>query len=122
MNKLPYHQLVYVAGPYRAYEGHPVEENIQKAREAAIRLWQAGNAVICPHANSAGMDGIIPDDEFIRRDLLIVARCDSIYLLKDFRKSRGALEEQAVAVKFGLEIYYEEEETLEPSGTNRTDE
>jgi len=102
------HKLIYVAGPYRAGHGRTVQDNIENARKAAVALWQAGHTVICPHLNTAGMDGVIPDDEFIVRDLLIVARCDALYMLKAWRDSKGACIERKYAIGKGIPIHYEE--------------
>ena len=42
-----------MAGPYRADTIYGVAQNIQKARDVALRLWKLGYAAICPHSNTA---------------------------------------------------------------------
>ena len=96
-------QVVFISGPYRGN----IEQNIANARMAAIRLWKAGYAVICPHMNSARMDGECPDDYFLEGDLEILKRCDIIYMLKNWESSRGASAELKLAKEIGLEVVYE---------------
>ena len=98
-------QVVFVSGPYRGN----IEQNIANARMAAIRLWKAGYAVICPHMNSARMDGECPDDYFLEGDLEILKRCDIIYMLKNWEESEGASAELSLAKEIGLEVIYEDE-------------
>lgn len=98
--------LIYVAGPYRAYDEKTVDYNIAIARSAAIALWKKGHAVICPHTNSAHMDEAgISDEQFIAGDLVMVARCDAIVLLPNWQKSIGAIQEYEYAKSLGLEIF-----------------
>jgi hypothetical protein len=96
-------QVVFISGPYRGN----VEHNIIMARRAAIKLWQQGYAVICPHMNSARMDGECPDDYFLEGDLEILKRCDIIYILKNWEESEGASAELSLAKEIGLEVVYE---------------
>ncbi|HQE20292.1 MAG TPA: hypothetical protein PK607_17460, partial [Aggregatilineales bacterium] len=75
MKVRPY--LVYVAGPYRAATVDGIRENIEAARRVARRLWQAGYPTICPHMNTAFMDGAAPDEVWLQGGLVILERCDA---------------------------------------------
>lgn len=97
-------KLIYVAGPYRGKTISDVYQNIQEARKHAGWLWEQGWAVVCPHLNSAFMDGICPDESFILGDLEILSRCDAIYLLPRWQESKGATEEYYHAIRRGIEI------------------
>jgi len=103
-NKL---KLVYIAGPYKADTPRGIVENIQKAEAVAIKYWKAGYAVICPHKNSALFDGIIPDDEWVKRDLEILFRCDVVVMMQGWKDSEGAKKEHDFALQNGIEIIYE---------------
>lgn len=101
-------KLVYVSGAYRSNCPNGVWENINRAREAAVKLWNQGYAVICPHTNSIFMDGVNTDTTFLDGDLEILRRCDCIYMLKGWYKSQGATAELELAKHLNKEIIYEE--------------
>jgi len=101
-------KIIYVAGPYRGKSEREVFHNIVRAREAALKLWDEGWAVICPHTNSMFMGSRLGGDEaFIEGDLEILRRCDIVYFLKGWQKSKGASLEWEEATKLKKEIYYQ---------------
>jgi len=103
-------QLVYIAGPYRAPTIRGVVENIQRAEKVAIRYWQYGCAVICPHKNTALMDGSVNDndhDVWLKGDLEMLKRCDVIVMMNDWQSSEGAKAEHEFAKENGIEIVYD---------------
>jgi hypothetical protein len=81
--------LIYIAGPYSAPTEIGILDNIRKACEARDRLIENGWAVVCPHANTANMDNTNPGI-YYRMDLALLARCDAIYMLKNWENSTGA--------------------------------
>jgi nucleoside 2-deoxyribosyltransferase len=98
--------LIYLAGPYRSKDGFAgVERNIHKAKQAAQEFWKHGFAVICPHANTAFMDGTVSADEFIAGDLEMVSRCDAVIMLKGWVDSEGAKQEFDFANKNGIYVW-----------------
>lgn len=101
--------VIYIIGKYRASTEYGLKENIQEAEEAAIRLWRDGWVVICPHKNTAFFGGTCPDETFLEGDLVILARCDAVYLLPNWIRSEGAKVELELAQELGLEIIYGEE-------------
>ena len=102
MKVRPY--LVYVAGPYRAATVGGICENIEAARRVAQRLWQAGFPTICPHMNTAFMDGAAPDEVWLQGDLVILGRCDAIVLTPGWACSSGAVAEREAARLLGLVV------------------
>jgi len=101
-------RVIYIAGAYRNRTEWGLIENIRHAERVAIKLWQRGYAVICPHLNTAHFGGLCTDDTWLKGDLEILSRCDAIYVLDNWKQSRGAQEELKLAIKLRLEIYYEE--------------
>ena len=99
-------RIVYIAGPYRAPNANGILRNILAARELAIRVWQAGLVPLCPHLNSACMDGVVPDDAFLRGDLDLLMRCDAVLCLPNWPESEGARREIALANKRDIPIFY----------------
>lgn len=99
--------LAYVSGPYRDKRGvRYVEENIRKAEAVAVELWRMGIPAICPHANTRHFDGIIPPEDFIEGDLVMVSRCDLIVMMEGWEKSEGAKVELEHAMRLGIRVAY----------------
>ena len=99
-------KLVYIAGPYRAPTPWGVEQNIQAAVLAAAQVWAAGLAAVCPHANSAHMEGVTTDENFLAGTLEMLRRCDAILVIEGWKNSEGARGEVDEAVRLGLPVLY----------------
>lgn len=83
-------KVVYIISPYRHNGGiYYIMRNIQKAERIAVILWEMGYAVICPHKNSALLDGIVKDDAFLKGDIEILRRCDVAVVSDDWAESVG---------------------------------
>lgn len=97
--------VAYVAGPYRAETVNGIVENIQRARSVALELWRMGYVVICPHLNSALMDGAVTDEVFLEGGLELVRRSDFVVLVGNWRESEGTLAEVELALKLDIPVY-----------------
>lgn len=102
-------KVMYIAGAYRGKTVWRTRQNIKKAEEAAAKYWQEGFAVICPHKNSALMDGLVSEDHWLDAYIEILKRCDIILMLDNWRESEGAKQELKIAVNHGITVWYEEE-------------
>lgn len=100
-------QIVYISGPYRNKSINGMWENIAVARKVALKYWRLGYAVICPHLNTAFMDGACPDDVWLQGDLEILLRCDVVVMLSGWEKSEGACEEHEIAIEDKKQVIYE---------------
>ena len=100
-------KLVYISGAYRAPTLYGVVRNIRRAERTALKYWKKGYAVICPHKNTALMDGGCCDKVWLDGDLEMVRRCDMIVMMRNWRKSEGARNEHALAKRLGIRIVYE---------------
>lgn len=78
--------IVFISGPYRGNVAH----NIAIARKHAEKIWQAGYCALCPHLNSAHMDGLCDDSAFLEGDMAMLRRSDMIYLIPGWERSIGA--------------------------------
>ena len=98
---------MYVAGPYNG----DTKQNIENAEKKSIELIRAGFAVITPHKNTAGYekyeDGNISAQTWLDLDLVILARCDILYVLKNSENSKGTQAEIAFAEKHNIPIMWE---------------
>ncbi len=100
-------KVVYIAGPYRSHTVNGIVNNIRAAEAVAIKYWQMGYAVICPHKNTALFDGVCDDNIWLDGDLEILKRCDTIVMMTGWSNSSGANAEHALAIELGIEIIYE---------------
>ena len=100
-------KVIYISGPYRG-DGTPdqIFENIMRARAAAKKVWQDGNAAICPHMNTAFMDGAADDSVWLKGDMAILCRCDEMYVLPGWEDSAGTKQEIVTASCLKLPITY----------------
>lgn len=102
-------EVLYVIGPYRAATVREVVENIRRAEAVALKYWQLGYVVICPHTNSALFDGAISDEVILRGDIEIMKRCDGVVILPGWQSSAGSIGEIKVAVERRLRIIFEDD-------------
>ena len=100
------HRVIFIAGPYRAKTEYELEEHIQEAEDAAIRLWQQGRIVICPHKNSAHFGGCCPDEVWLEGDLELLRRSDAVFMLPNWQQSEGARNEHAETIRLNKEVIY----------------
>jgi len=106
-------KLVYVAGPYRAATPRGIVENIRRAEALALRVWKAGAACVCPHLNTALLDGAADDSVWLSGDLEIIRRSDALVLVEGWERSNGTREEIALARSLGLPVFVEFDGLLE---------
>lgn len=97
-------KLVYIAGPFRAPSAWEIEQNIRRAEELALRVWQAGHVAICPHTNTRFYQGAAPDEVWLEGDLVILRRCDAVLLVEGWERSVGTLAEIAEARRYGIPV------------------
>ena len=102
-------EVVYISGAYRSDTKNGVYENIQKARKVALKYWKLGYAVICPHMNTAFMDGACSDDTWLNGDLELLRRSDIVVMMPGWQDSAGAKEEHSLVMGLDKMIIYEKE-------------
>jgi len=100
--------LVYVAG---AYKGDTVT-NIAKAEAVSIALIKNGWNVFTPHKNSSGYEKYecdeLKEQTWIAMGLGTLVRCDVLYVMNNWRESRGTHGEILFASTHGIPIFWEE--------------
>jgi len=102
-------KVIFISGPYRGYGIWPLswvrrQTNIRRARKVALKYWEKGYVVICPHLNTMNFDGICEDEIWLRGDIEILNRCDEIVMMKNWKKSVGAIQEYKTAIQQGIFI------------------
>jgi hypothetical protein len=109
-------KIIYIAAPYRSDKGEwYVRQNIRIAEEAAVFVWSNGGVALTPHKNTSGFGGVngLPDSVWLEGDLELLRRCDAVWMVDEWRSSRGARQERAIALEIGLPILYSKKDVLE---------
>jgi len=94
--------MIYVSGPMTGYEqfNYPAFERVTK------ELRELGLAVISPHEINPN-DGSVSYEDCLRRDLLSLLLCDSMYMMLGWNASKGATLEKHIADCLGFKIEFE---------------
>ena len=103
------YELLYISGAISAEKKHMVSLNVKRGKHYARKWFQKGYAIHCPHLQTDGFSDIGQWDDFIDRDLSILAKCDGIVMMPGWRYSRGACVEHMFAEKEGIKIIYDDE-------------
>lgn len=103
--------LIYVAGPYTSDKSHIVDLNMLKAKHASIDLWRLGWAVITPHLNSGRFEAYkdLTYEMFANGTMEMMERCDAVFMLNDWKESKGAKAELVRASQLNIPIFYEKD-------------
>lgn len=100
-------EIVYIVGPYRSTNGiYGVVNNIRRAEKVALKYWKKGYAVICPHKNTALMDGAATDKMFLDGGMKLVEVADIIVVMENWKQSEGSRAEVDLAKKLNKRIIY----------------
>lgn len=121
-------KIAYTAGPYRAPHIWGVVQNIRAAEAVAVELWRMGIAALCPHKNTALLDGATGGAGFgdaavwLEGDLEMLRRCDLIVMVPGWEQSQGAKAEREEAKARGIPVMYwpQDRELLERLGSGIT--
>lgn len=100
--------LVYISGKITAPTREEVLANIDAAARVAGEWMKAGHSVICPHTNSGGIVDAgyeFTHAEWMKADLMMIARCDALVMVPGWETSKGAKEEHDYATKLGIPIF-----------------
>ena len=115
-------KIAYISGPYRAPTMAGVRSNINRAMDIAreVWTWPGVDFVLCPHGNSAFLDGENTDKKFIDGDLKFIYECmqpgNVMVMVPGWRHSYGASGEYLAAVECGIKIleWHEQSRSAEP--------
>lgn len=100
-------KTIYIAGPYRADTTHKIQENIADARLVAAEVWKMRHVALCPHLNSANMDGLVDDEVFLKGGLVLLEKCDAVMVVPGkFHRSKGTMSEISYATTHEIPVFY----------------
>lgn len=98
-------KVAYIAGKYTDDSTYAIRNNIRRAEEVNEWAWQNGYAAICPHTNTAFLDGLCNYEVWANGDLAILERCDLVILVPGWEDSKGTREEIKFARMCNIPIY-----------------
>lgn len=90
---------VYISGPI---SGHPYEDVEKNFNDVEARLQEDGFEVVNPLNN--GLTKNNSWHEHMKADIKLLMECDTIYLLKGYRDSKGAMIEYDLARILGYDV------------------
>ena len=93
---------IYISGQI---SGQPWEETVAKFQVVEDRLKGQGHEVVNPLKN--GLSVTATWEEHLALDIVHLLKCDAIYMLANWRFSRGATLEKNIAEMTGKEVIYE---------------
>ncbi len=103
-------KVVYIAGAFRAPTQNGIHKHVELARQASLKLWKEGYAVICPHIMTETFQGECSDEVWLKGCAELLKRCDEVYVLKNWHYSQGSIDEIKLARDLGMKVRYEEDE------------
>ncbi len=112
--------LIAIVGRYYAVkeDGNPdyykIEEHIQLAEKFAVEIWNAGFAVFTPHLNTCHFEMKAKVSELVYQafDLFILKQMDCVFVLPNWKESRGGRKEVEVALENNIPIFDSIEEMI----------
>lgn len=101
-------ELVYVCSPYAEYDGHTIQENIEKAKVYCRAVAKCGYIPFASHLLYTSIyDDSIPEERAygIELGIKMLDRCDMVWVFGDYISS-GMKQEIGYAIKKGIPILY----------------
>lgn len=98
-------KVVYIAGAFRAETPWLIEQNVRKAEEYSLHVWQSGGVALCPHTMTRFFQSSAPDCTWVDGTLELLKRCDAMLVVPGYEKSVGTLGEIEQAKKMEIPIF-----------------
>lgn len=92
---------MYISGPISGYD---TDERMEAFGRASKKAETMGYKAVNPMADP--IDGW-EWDEYMRRDIAMLCKCDAIMLMSGWENSKGACLEKQIADALGMEMFYD---------------
>jgi hypothetical protein len=99
-------KLVYLSGPLRGRSRWEEEKNTREAEETYMSLLRLSLVVHVPHTTARFAQDVLPVDEWLHREFVIIRRCDGLVMMPRWEKSEGACIEKEYADRVGIQVFY----------------
>ena len=96
---------IYIAGPFRAKTAWAVEQNIRRAEESGMAVFQLGHSAFIPHANTRFFDGTLTDQFWLDATAAWLPISDAVLLVRGWADSEGTLGEIRLARELGVPVF-----------------
>lgn len=94
---------IYISGKITGDDNY--KNKFEAAEKALLKFFDNKVDVINPAKLDLG--SYATWEQYMRIDIQMLCSCNTIYMLSDWKKSKGARFEHKVAQKLGIEIVYE---------------
>ncbi len=98
-------KIAYIAGSYTGKTTYEVRNNIRRAEKVQEWAWNNNYAAICPHTNTAFLDGMCDNQVWLTGYLNILQVCELMILVPNWEDSSGTKNEIELAKKIGIPVY-----------------
>ncbi len=95
-------KTIYISGKI---SGLPIDEVKAKFKLASEYILESGHLPSSPLNN--GLDETCSWEKHMKADIAMLMQADAIFMLSDWKKSKGATIEHNLAKELGMEIIYQ---------------
>lgn len=99
-------KAVVIVGKFAGKTAWDIENNIRVAEAVALKVAEAGCAVLCPHTNSRFFFGQLTEEFWRAAYREWIKRADAIVVCHNYTLSEGSKEEIDLAQTLGLPCFY----------------
>lgn len=100
--------LIYVAGPYTDPDPWEAEQNVRRAEAVGYEVAKLGAWPVIPHSNTRPCFGSAYTPRMAyAATLQMMRRCDGVFMMRDWKRSTGATDERAEALRLRMPVFYE---------------
>lgn len=97
---------IYTAGLYTSSIPYEVHQNIIAAWQWSLRIVRECKAwPVCPHKCGEHMEGAADNEFFYEATLEQMRRCDAVFLMPGWERSKGAVGEKEEAERLGIPVF-----------------
>lgn len=103
--------MAFISGRFRGQNHWEIHNHVLEAEKAIPKLIEMGYVPYCPHTTTQHLQDLFPDDTFLDMCLEFIRRMnpetDIMYMVKNYEKSEGAIEELSLAKSLGIDVVCE---------------
>lgn len=98
-------KVVYVAGPLTGKDMWEVRQNVHLAEDWGMAIAELGGVPLMPTSNTEHFYGTLTPEFWYAATIELLKRCDAIFLIEGWTRSKGAVAEREEAQNLGIPIF-----------------